>query len=87
MKKKTTAELHKEISALKGEIEKLREECSTLRKEEMRTASLCALWKRSALRYQGIAAALAHAYNPHLSLNAESASRAMSDSHSIALAG
>lgn len=87
MKKKTTVELHKEISGLKGEIENLREECWTLRKGEMRTASLCALWKRSALRYQGIAAALSHAYNNTYPPDVETYGAAVKASHSISLAG
>jgi len=87
MKKKTTAELHKEISALKGEIENLREERAKLRKEKFQLDSLRVLWKRSALRYQGIAAALSHAYNNTYPPDAETYGRAVSDSHSLSLAG
>lgn len=62
-KRVTIKELQKEIAGLQKEIESLKEERTKLKRERFRLDSLYELWKKSALRYQGIAAALAHAYN------------------------
>lgn len=51
-----------QIDELKKRNEALQAECETHRKERRRLASLYILWRKSALRYQKIAAALAHAY-------------------------
>lgn len=59
----TKEEQKKKIDKLLVEIEALEEERRKLKRERFRLEALYILWKASALRYQGIAAALAHAYN------------------------
>lgn len=61
MSKKQT-DTDRRIKFLEKEAEELRAACKMHMKERARLASLYVLWKKSALRYQKIAAALAHAY-------------------------
>lgn len=59
----TKEEQKKEIVRLQREVASLREERTKLQKRRFQLEALYLLWKQSALRYQGIAAALSHAYN------------------------
>lgn len=78
---KKQPDLHKRIVVLEKEIAELRATCEKHLRERARLASLYVLWKKSALRYQKIAAALSHAYYTSHVLYSDEYGADVMDSH------